>query len=405
MKFLRITLFSLLLLTLAGISFFMGVGVGQGVYLTPASAQINSNGGGIRSLIAEPKQFKVLGEIWDILATDFVDPNVLKERELGKGAIEGLIQALDDPHTSYIDAESYSRERLGFRSSYEGIGAHVTVVEGEIVIVAPIPGSPAEAAGIRPGDKIISVNGESTSNLSLADTVQRIKGPRGSAVSLSIIHPGDKEPVTLQISRDEIKTPSVIVENLPDNLARVRILYFAQRTDDELEEALKKLRAQDVKGVIIDLRNNPGGLLDTTVNATSQFLKRGVIAYQVARNGRKEALEVRPGGVASDIPLTVLINENSASGSEIMAGAIQDANRGPLIGAKSFGKGSVNHLRELSDGSALYVTVARWLTPNGRVIEGKGLTPDMEVPLSQEQAARGIDTQLERAVQYLREGR
>ncbi len=405
MRFLRLSIFSLLIVALASVSFGLGLGFGQGGAVDTRQAQVSSSNNSFRSLISGPKEFKLLDEVWDILASDFVDTKALNKAELGRGAIEGMIKALNDAHTSYIDADSYSREQLEFQGSYEGIGAHVTVDEAkQLIIVAPIPGSPAESAGIRPGDKILAINGDPTENLSLTEAVQKIKGPSGSTVTLSVLHLTDSSPITLQIKRGQIRTPSVIVEKLPNDLARMRILYFSQRTDNEVEEALEAIHAEGIKGIIIDLRNNPGGLLDTTIDVTSQFVHDGIIAIQVDRDGKEEVLRSRQGSARADIPIAVLINENSASGSEIMAGAIQDYGRGPIIGTKSFGKGSVNHLRQLSDGSALYVTVARWLTPNGRLIEGEGLAPDIDVPLTPEQLVQGVDPQLQRATEYLING-
>lgn len=406
MRFLRLSIFGLLVAALAGVSFGLGFGVGQGTNMDTAQAQASHPNNRLRSLITGPNEFRLLDEVWDILASEFVDTKALNKGELGRGAIEGLIDALNDPHTSYIDAESYSREQLEFQGSYEGIGAHVTLEEStkQLIIIAPIPGSPAESAGVKPGDKILAINGDPADNLSLTEAVQKIKGPSGTTVTLSVLHLTDTNPVTLQIKRGQIKTPSVLVEKLPNDLARMRILYFSQRTDNEVEEALEMLESEGAKGIVIDLRNNPGGLLDTTIDVTSQFVKDGLIAIQVDKNGKEELLRSRPGGIESEVPIAVLINENSASGSEIMAGAIQDYGRGPLIGTKSFGKGSVNHLRQLSDGSALYVTVARWLTPNGRLIEGEGLAPDIEVALTPEQMVQGIDPQLQRATDYLING-
>ncbi|MSQ14889.1 MAG: S41 family peptidase [Dehalococcoidia bacterium] len=404
MRFLRLGIFSLLIITIVGVSFGMGFGLGQSAITSAGAARTPIQKSDIRSLIAEPNEFKLLGEVWDILVSDFVDAKTISKEQLGRGAIEGMIQALNDAHTSYIDPDSYSRERLGFQGSYEGIGAHVAIQDQQLTIITPIPGSPAEIAGIKPGDIILAINGDATDSLSLTDAVRKIKGPSGSTVILSVLHLAEGAPVTLRIKREQIKTPSVIVENLPDNLARLRILYFSQRTDTEVEEALKQLHSQGVKGIVIDLRNNPGGLLSTTINVTSQFVKGGVIAIQVDKDGRQELLNSKPGGLEPDIPLAVLVNGNSASGSEIMAGALQDYGRGPIIGTKSFGKGSVNHLRELSDGSAVYVTVARWLTPNGRQIEGEGLSPDIEVTVTTEQILQGMDPQLQTATEYLTKG-
>ncbi|MBM2826920.1 MAG: family peptidase [Dehalococcoidia bacterium] len=401
-RILRLSIFSLLLLSVVALSFGMGVTVGQGLGPQGAEASVVSRGHIKGVADGEPKQFGLLDEIWKILDNDFVDKKALDRDKLGAGAIQGVIDSLGDSHTIYIDAESYQEERVTNSGIYEGIGAHVTNVEGRLTIIAPIAGSPAESAGVKAGDVVVSVNGESIAGLTLSQAVSKIKGPRGTTVAIEVMRAGEDKPITLEIRREEIKAPSVSFKLLPDKIAHLRITQFTQRTGSELKDVLKEIRSQGVTGIVIDLRNNPGGLLDTTIETTSQFIKDGAIAYQVDRDGNKERLSVRRGGTATDIPLAVLVNGGSASGSEIMAGAIQDFERGPLIGLKTFGKGSVNNLRELSDGSALYVTTARWLTPKGRLIEGNGLTPDIEVDFTREDLTAGRDPQLERAVEHLK---
>ncbi|MCX6020175.1 MAG: S41 family peptidase [Chloroflexi bacterium] len=349
-----------------------------------------------------PKQFKLLNEIWDILRTDFVEPQTLDADKLGRGAIEGVVRALGDAHTSYIDKEQYAMEQAGIRGSYEGIGAHVSLQDGVVVIVSPIAGSPAEQAGVRAGDRIMGVNDESVKGLTLTDVVTKIKGPRGTTVKLLVMREGSTDPVTLTITRAEIKTGTVFVQMLPDGVAHIRISQFAQRTGVELRDALKEAEKQGAKSLVLDLRNNPGGLLDTTVESASQFLEKGVVAYQVDRNGNKDTWEVRPGGATLTMPMVILVNQGSASGSEVLTGALQDYGRATVIGTKTFGKGSVNHIRELSDGSALYVTIARWLTPNGRLIEGKGLDPDITVPFTEDDLKAQRDPQLAKGLEVLK---
>ncbi|MBI2887498.1 MAG: S41 family peptidase [Chloroflexi bacterium] len=360
---------------------------------------------GPRTVVAReaPKQFGILDEVWNILSQDFVEPKALDADKLGKGAVNGLLNALGDSHTSYIDAENFRAEQTGIRGTYEGIGANVVTVDGVITVVAPLPGSPAESAGIRPGDRILAVNGESTQSMSLNDAVNKIKGPRSTKVILSILREGETAPRTIEIVRAEIRTSSVILRMLPEGYAHLRITQFNQRTSSELTGALRDVKNQRARGIILDLRSNPGGLLDVTVEAAGHFLDGGIAGYQVDRFGRKDELKVPGGGQATTIPLVVLINGGSASGSELLAGALQDRGRALLIGSKSFGKGSVNHLRELSDGSALYVTIGRWYTPKGRQIEANGLTPDIEVPLTEEDIRNQRDTQFQRALQALQE--
>ena len=341
-------------------------------------------------------------EAWDIIREHFVAKRDLKPKRMVEEAIRGLVKGLDDPHSAFVDAEQYKLERSASRGTYEGIGATVALENNRVVIVAPMPGSPAEQAGIRAGDAILKIDGKSAEGISLIEVVNRIKGPKGTTVTLTILHKGETKPVDVTVVREEIKTPSVALQVRDDKMAHLQLGYFGDRTVGELQDALRKAKEQGAKGLILDLRYNPGGSLDVVVQVASQFLKEGVVAYQEDAEGRREAWPVRSGGLATDIPLVVLVNEASASGAEVAAAALQDAKRAPLIGVKTFGKGSVNQFFELSDGSALYLSVGRWFTPNGRLIEGKGLVPDIEVELSDEDIQTKRDSQLERALDYLK---
>lgn len=398
----KTAVFVLLVASVLSLSFLAGYGVGQqgvaaasGVLTVPRTNREATAAG-------RPSQFKLLGEIWDVLQRDFVDRDALEPEKLGRGAIAGLLEALNDPHTSYLSADQYQMEQSSYRGSYQGIGAQVALVEGQITVVAPFAGSPAEVAGLRPGDRIVEVNGESTAKMTLNEAVEKIKGPPGTKVILLVLHEGQQDPVRLTVERAEIQTGSVFLRMLPEGYAHVRITHFSQRTPSELRSSLKQIQEQGAKGIVLDLRNNPGGLLDASVEVASQFLETGsVVAYQVHRDGAREKLEARSSDGPKDIPLVVLVNQGSASGSEVVSGALQDAGRGRLIGTKTFGKGSVNNLRELSDGSALYVSIARWLTPKGTLIEGNGIAPDIAVELSSEDIAARNDRQLARAVEEL----
>ena len=348
-----------------------------------------------------PPEFAIIEEVWDILNEDFVDASTMDAKELRRGALEGIIAALDDPHTSYIDAENYRAERSDIRGSYEGIGASVALVDGVLTVIAPLPGSPAEEAGILSGDSILEIDGESTRGLSLADAVTKVKGPRGTKVALLIQHKDAQESVLVEVVRAEIRTNSVLFRMLPEGFAHIRIVQFSQRTGTELHDMIQRAVAENATGIVLDVRNNPGGLLDTTVVSVSHFLSGGLAGYQVDRDGNRKELPLHVNSDATDLPTVILVNQGSASGSELLAGAMQDRKRALLIGTRTFGKGSVNHLRELSDGSALYVTIGRWLTPSGRLIEGNGLEPDIEVRHTEESLSNGIDLQMEYAIKAL----
>lgn len=347
-----------------------------------------------------PAEFNALGEAWELLLEDYVNNDALDPEELSRGAIEGMLEALGDPYTSYL--ESYQVAWSDLEGSFEGIGAIVSMEDGELTVVSPIAGGPAERQGVRSGDKILEVDGEPTSEMNLMEAVLKVRGDKGTTVTLLILHQGETTPVAIEIVREEIKLDSVYLDMLADDIAHIRITHFAARTPVELTSALNSALQSDAWGIILDLRGNPGGLLDVVVDVADEFLDGGIILYEA--DGEGDIIEDFPassGGLATDLPLIVLVDGGSASGSEVLAGALRDHERATLIGTITYGKGSVNILHELSDGSALYVTTARWLTPDLHLIEGVGLTPDIEVEITAEDIASGRDPQLERAIEYL----
>ena len=370
------------------------------------------SGGGSAGSATVPNssaEFGILDEIADILREDFVNPAAVTDRALQQGSIQGIIDELGDPHTVYISPESYQSGFDLISGTFEGIGATVDQdpLTGEIVIVTPFHGSPAEEAGIRPGDAILAVDGESTEGWSVQDAVSRIRGPEGSTVTLTVRH-ADRETEDVAIKRGTIVVPTVFVEDVLDEngdlvpeLAYIEIQQFTERTVGDMREALQEIEDGGYRGLILDVRLNPGGGLDATVQVTSMFLDGGLVLTQVDRNGIETPYEARPGGEATEIPIVILVGPNSASGSEVLAGALSDHGRAQLVGDQTFGKGSVNHLRELSNGGALYVTIARWLTPNGDLIEGVGLTPDVQVATTPEELDSGSGPQLYAAIDLL----
>ncbi|HEU4759970.1 MAG TPA: S41 family peptidase [Dehalococcoidia bacterium] len=354
--------------------------------------------------------FGILDEIFRILGEDFVNPQAVDPKVLRAGAINGVLQALGDPHTVYIDPESYALGVDIISGTFEGIGAQVErdPASGAIVIVAPFRDSPAEQAGVRAGDIVRAVDGEPTEGWTVAEAVKRIRGAEGSQVTVKVEHT-DGKVEDLTITRGTIVVPTVFVRSdLQDaggtaikDLAYIEIQQFTEQTVDDLRKELEGLKDSGYGGLILDLRRNPGGALDATVQVADMFLDSGVILTQVDRDGKRTEYDAKPGGEALDIPVVLLVGPGSASGSEVLAGALRDNHRATLIGEKTFGKGSVNHLRNLSDGGALYVTIARWLTPSGEQIEGVGLSPDVPVSATEEDIAAQRDVQLFAAIDYL----
>ncbi|HEY50800.1 MAG TPA: S41 family peptidase [Dehalococcoidia bacterium] len=330
---------------------------------------------------------ELVEEAWDVIFRDYVDLDNLEPHEISQGAIEGMMEALDDPYSSYLDAETYELGLSGLEGEIEGIGAQVGIREEKLTVISPIPDSPAAQAGMKADDVIMEIDGEATTDMSLVEAVLKIRGPKGTTVSLLIQHKDETEPVEIEIVRTTIELPSVELQMMAD-IAHLKISHFSRRTATELLTALNEMDQAKAKGIILDLRGNPGGILDTVIDVASHFLKSGVVLKVVDNQGEQAVLEVRTKEMVNELPMVVLVNEFSASGSEVLAGALQDHGRATVAGNVTFGKGSVNVPRELRDGSGIYITTARWLTPNGRRIEGEGIKPDIELELEGEEAVQ-----------------
>lgn len=331
------------------------------------------------------------------LVNRMADPNPLQIRD---AAITAMLDTLDDPYAAYMSRNEYTNfvnESLG---KFSGIGVRIGFKNGQMTVISPIPGSPAEQQGIESGDVILEVDGISTNGWSLMEAAMAIRGPKGTKVMLLIKQSDQKLPVHINIIRDDIDASSVTLEVLSSGIAKINISGFADDTDEDLQEALSSIGTDTLSGIILDLRSNPGGLLDSTVGVASQFLKEGLVLYMLDADNNRTNYHVESGGLALETPMVVLVNQYSASGSEVLASALRDHDRSVIIGTKTFGKGSVNIIQPLSDGSAVLFTTGHWYSPDGHIIEGIGVEPDQDIHVDPNGER---DTQLQSAITYLTE--
>ena len=360
----------------------------------------------LESRSATPEEAEGFGLFWE--AWRLVEDQFLGElpdtQHLAWGAIRGALQTLDDDHTTFLEPQPRQREKEDLSGQFGGIGAYVTQDEEGRILLDPMPDLPAEQAGVETGDAVIQVDDTPvTPEMSVDEVVILIRGKVGTIVRLTLERGGLDRPLVVEVERQTIPTPSVewrILEDAED-IGYVRIALFSGRTGTELGDALDELEELGIKGLVLDLRGNGGGLLGAAVDVANEFLSEGVILYQVEKDDREEAQTAKRGGRYDEGPLTLLVDGGTASASEIVAGALQDTGRAVLIGEKTYGKGSVQSVFDLSDGSSVHITSAEWLTPNRHEISGQGLIPDYEVSISEEERSQGLDPQLERAVEYL----
>jgi carboxyl-terminal processing protease len=337
----------------------------------------------------------LIKEAWNVINLNYVEPDKVDATTLNQGALKGMVQALDDPYSGYLNPEAYKFEQSDMQGSFGGIGASVSVNKNkEPIIVAPMAGSPAEKAGIKSGDIIKAVDDKPTEGLSLLETVSLVRGPVGTKVKLLIIHLGSDESVEIEVVRSEINS-STVEYQMKEDIAYIRIFSFNERTNQGLNAALEAMELNKARGIILDLRSNPGGLVTALIDVASHFIKNGVIITLRDNQGKTTSESVKPNGIFTTLPMVVLVDQYSASASEVLSGALQDYERASVAGTVTLGKGSYNSFFELSDGSAIYLTIGRWLTPNGREIEGKGITPDYSL-------TQTGDDEIQWAIDFLR---
>lgn len=353
----------------------------------------------------EDIDFSLFWSTWDLLKDKYIDADKLDAHKLYYGAINGMMQATGDPYTTFLDPQDNKKFGEDISGNFEGIGAELGIKGGILTIVAPLSNMPAEKAGLRAGDKIIKIDGKTAGDMSIEEAVDNIRGKKGTSVTISIFRDGDDDTKDIVVQRGFINVKSVTLEFKENNIAKIEITRFGDDTDKGFADAISKVRAQKSKGLIIDLRNNPGGYLESAINVASKLLPRdNVVVIEERGDKSQKKMHTRGGDVGSGIETVVLINEGSASASEILAGALRD-NRSnvTLIGKKSFGKGSVQEFIEMAQGTAAKITVARWLTPNGVQINEQGISPDKEVELSNDDYENSRDPQLDEALKVLKE--
>ncbi|AGG06008.1 Periplasmic protease [Dehalococcoides mccartyi] len=337
--------------------------------------------GGVSALNSDENLSSIV-TAWQIITTEYVEPDIIDQAALAEAAIKGMMDELNDPHSVYLNAEDYQASLEYDDGQYVGIGATVQIEDGVITLI-PYEGSPAALAGIQAGDILLEVDGQSVDGFSLADLSPLVRGEKGTLITLKVERSTSAQPLLFNVTRNEILIPSVSSEMMGD-IAYIRLSRFSERTDAELEQVLKNLG--DAKGIVLDLRGNPGGLVSSVINVTSRFVSSGVVLTTVDNAGNSEEYKIVPKAVTTSLPMVVLVDQYSASGSEALSGALQDYGRATIVGKTTYGKGSVNRTFDVTGNTGIYLTIGRWYTPNGRMIEGQGITPDIELELAGDEA-------------------
>jgi len=360
---------------------------------------------GRASATAEGHDLGTFWEAWNLVERVFYGETP-DNQHLQWGLIRGALGTLNDRHTSFLEPEPRQREKEALSGRFGGIGAYVTQAEDGRIVLEPMPDLPAEKAGIRKGDTLLKVDDtELAAGMNTEEVIALIRGEIGTVVRLTVRHEGEAEPLTVEITREEIPSPTVESRMLdePAGTGYVRLTLFSGRTDKELRKALEELKDQGMTQLVLDLRGNGGGLLEAAVDVASEFVSGGPVLHQVEKGGKEKTYEAGSGGRFTGGKLVVLVDGGTASASEIVAGALQDRGRAVLVGETTYGKGSVQQVFDLSDGSSVHITYADWLTPNRRQITGVGLTPDFEAGITEDDRANGRDPQLDRAIEWLKQ--
>lgn len=348
--------------------------------------------------------FRLFWDTWDLLNRQYIDKKALEPAKLFYGAISGMVAAVGDPYTFFLPPDLQKSSKEDLNGSFEGVGIQLGFnKDKKLIVIAPLSGTPAQRAGIKPQDLIVKIDDQDTTNMSLPEAVKLIRGKKGTAVLLTIFREGEDETREVKLIRDHIIVKSVEVsfkQTPGKKIAILKLSRFGERTKEEWETAVSEIISNGSQGVILDLRNNPGGFLEGAVFIASEFLDGGDVVLQENAQGEKVSFKVERVGKLTKIPMVVLLNKGSASASEIVAGALDDRDRAQLVGEKSFGKGTIQQAQDLEGNTGIHITVAKWLTPKGRwVNETEGLEPDVKIEMDKENET--LDPQLQKALELL----
>ncbi len=400
-------IFAFLLLLV--ISFFAGAYISQksviireltvkeGVYL----GEVIGKYSGEKRSLDKDIDFELFWEVWDTLKEEYVDKGEINEKEMFYGSLKGLVNSLKDPYTVFMDPKKAKEFEDDMAGSFEGIGAEIGIRDDILTIIAPLDDMPAQIAGLKSGDKVLAINGESTAGITIDEAVQAIRGPKNTEVTLMIARKGEDEFKEITIKRGVIVVKSIKTELREDGIFVIKISNFNDDTESLFNKAIKEILIKEPKAVILDLRNNPGGYLDTAIEIASEWVEEGIVVSEQFNDETKNEYLARGRARLKDFDTVVLVNEGSASASEIVAGALQDYEKAKVVGKKTFGKGSVQGLRDFSDGSSIKITIAKWLLPSGTCINEEGVTPDEEVEYTIEDFEKDRDPQMNKAIQLL----
>lgn len=428
-RFFKKALFFVLALVLAAAVFFAGKDIGQNHSKGAAGTKgaqnvelgtVNGKNQKLPEWVKGDIDFEQFWAVWNKIQTEFVDKPV-PEKQLFYGAIMGLMASLGDPYSIFMEPQESADFQQELKGSFEGIGAEIAVKNNQLMIVSPLVESPAEKAGLKAGDKILYIDDLDTAGLDVNEAVNKIRGPKGTTVTLTVWRDNEPKERKIIITRDTIKIVSAswkaeekevtkivqkdgqpVEEKVKEKIAVIKLSHFNEDTNSRLVKAINEILTSDIKGIVLDLRGNPGGYIDQAIDIASHWLPAGqtVVSERFADDKRQQHLASGKAEL-KDYKTVVLINGGSASASEIVAGALQDHKIATILGEQSFGKGSVQNLEDYADGSAVKLTVARWLTPNGTTIDKQGITPDIKVELTEEDFNNGKDPQMEKAMEFL----